>query len=150
MTVDRNAFSLVWMRSALESGVCTCGAHEGHTGWPNCLQRDFAEANAPRPNDLLDILATIQSDPAPLAVDERTRIIDAFKADADAHDGYVDPNRVRAALSNQQGLQVNPRRLAGLYSIPELEAVQEIRSDDVVGRNRGAVIHLYRWVGDAA
>ena len=95
--------------------------------------------------DILDVLAAVNTDPQPWALDDRARIHAAWIA-AEAIDGLVDPNRVRALLTNDAGhLTVNPRRLAAMYASPLLERLGEVRSDDKAGRNVGAVLNTYRF-----
>ena len=98
--------------------------------------------------DLLDLLAAIATDPAPLGVEDRQRIRAAIRSDADAH-GYIDPNRVRAALSNAFGLTVNPRALSATYSA--LRQGGDIRplgftvNSDRRGGNVGKPLRTYSW-----
>lgn len=99
----------------------------------------------------LDLLDVINSDPMPWALDDRDRILAAWIAAEAIDDGVISPNRVRALLTNDAGnLTVNPRRLAAMYASPLLERIGEVRSDDVHGRNVGAVLNLYRFKVDAA
>lgn len=106
--------------------------------------------HAPQPQaqqtDLLDLLDAVAENPQPLAQQHRDRIRAAIVADGRAHGGEVNPNRVRALLTNDAGhLTVNPRRLAAAYCSPLLVKVGEVRSDDTRGRNVGAVVGLYRF-----
>jgi hypothetical protein len=66
--------------------------------------------------DQLDLLASVAENPHPLADEARARIRAAIVDDARAHSGQVDPNRVRARLSDEHGLQVPPRMLSATYS----------------------------------
>jgi len=100
--------------------------------------------------DLLDLLATVADNPQPWAIDDRDRIHAAWIAD-DAMHGHVDPNCCRRLLTNDAGhLTVNPRRLAASYSSSLLRRVGYVDSDDTAGRNVGARIGLYEFVGGAA
>ncbi len=99
----------------------------------------------------LDLLA-IADNPQPWADEYRHRILAAIKADADAHDGRISTNRVRAALSNEHGLTVDPRMLSATYSA--LAARGVIRSlgwldtnDDHRGGNAGRPARAWQWVG---
>ena len=100
--------------------------------------------------DLLELLAAIADDPNPLAERNRRRIIGAMIADAEAHGDEVNPNRVRALLSNEHGLDVNPRMLSAMYS--RLRAQGVLRHDgwttstDVRGGNAGKPARTWRWV----
>lgn len=97
----------------------------------------------------LEIPLAVNADPAPWALDDRDRIHAAWIA-AEAIDGVISPNRVRALLTNDAGgLTVNPRRLAAAYASPLLVRVGETRSDDRKGRNVGAVLNLYSFRGGA-
>lgn len=100
----------------------------------------------------LDLLA-IADNPQPWADEYRHRILAAIKADADAHDGRISTNRVRSALSNANGLTVDPRMLSATYSA--LAARGVIRSlgwldtnDDVRGGNAGRPARAWTWVGE--
>jgi hypothetical protein len=97
----------------------------------------------------LDILDAVNRNPLPWAVDDRDRIHAAWIAD-DAMHGHVDPNCCRRMLTNDAGdLTVNPRRLAASYSSRLLRRIGYVDSDDTNGRNQGARIGLYTWVGAA-
>ena len=96
-------------------------------------------------NAQLELLDAVNADPMPWALDDRDRIVAAWIA-AEAIDGVVDPNRVRALLTNDAG--GHPRRLAAMYASPLLVRVGEVRSDDKAGRNGGAVLNLYAFRGD--
>ena len=50
--------------------------------------------------DLLDLLDAVAENPQPVAQQYRDRIRAAIIADGRNHGGEVNPNRVRAALSN--------------------------------------------------
>jgi hypothetical protein len=72
-------------------------------------------------------------------------------ADARAHSGQVDPNRVRAALSNEHGLTVSPRALSATYSALASQGVIRSlgwidRNDDVRGGNAGRPARAWEWV----
>lgn len=104
--------------------------------------------------DLADLLDAVALNPQPLAVEYRQRITAALIAAAETHpDGLVDPNAVRAMLSNAHGLTVPPRQLSATYSALASQGVLEhagwTTSDDVRGGNAGKPQRLWRWVGGA-
>lgn len=103
----------------------------------------------------LDLLTSVAENPTPIADGYRHRILAAIKADADAHDGRISTNRVRSALSNANGLTVDPRMLSATYSA--LAARGVIRSlgwldtnDDTRSGNAGRPARAWEWIGDAA
>ena len=63
----------------------------------------------------------------------------------------MDPNRVRASLTNEYGLTVHPRMLSAQYGV--LKARHMIVHDgwtvntDTKGRNSGKPSRLWKWVG---
>lgn len=59
-----------------------------------------------------ETLALIAGDP--LHARDRELIIRAVHAEADEHDGVIDPNRLRARLSNEHGLIVYHRCLGAV------------------------------------
>jgi hypothetical protein len=95
---------------------------------------------------LLDLIAT-----DPLHRGDRERVEAAIREDASAHSGHVDPNRVRAALSNTHGLDVYPRVMSATYSalrragviVPDGWTV----NTDRAGGNAGKPARTYRLVG---
>ncbi len=82
-----------------------------------------------------------------LAMDERherdyDRFLAACRADADAHAGQVSVNRVRSLLSNQYGLDVEPRRYSSYWQRATKAAVLVNTGEwetctDTRGRNVG-------------
>lgn len=97
--------------------------------------------------DLVAELDAIAKGHPVLGQDEYDRIEQAIRDTAAQHAGVVNPNHVRALLTDPATGQptVNTRRLAARYNDRKLlEPIGEVRSDDVRGRNRGAVINLYR------
>lgn len=96
--------------------------------------------------DLVAELDAIAKGHPVLGADEYDRIEQAIRDTAAQHAGIVNPNHVRALLLDGSGQPtVNMRRLAARYADRRLlEPIGEVRSDDVRGRNRGAVINLYR------
>lgn len=97
----------------------------------------------------LDILDAVLATPFHWACDDLDRIHAAWIADDTMH-GHVSPNCVRKLLTNDAGnLTVSARRLSASYSSRLLTKVGEVRSDDAKGRNKGAVVNLYAWVGAA-
>jgi hypothetical protein len=101
--------------------------------------------------DLLDLLRSIADDPTVIGELARDRIIDAMLKASDNHEGALDPNQVRALLSNDHGLTVNPRQLSATYSslrqkgtiVPTGWTVNQ----DVHGGNAGKPLRTYTWVG---
>lgn len=63
--------------------------------------------------DLLTLLADTQT---PLGADHYARFLEACKADAAAHAGLVSVNRVRAALTVDDELQIHPRAFSAMWS----------------------------------
>ncbi len=110
-----------------------------------------AAAAPPKP-----VQRIVAENPHPLYDADRATIEQAMRADAMAHDGVIDPNRVRAALRSATGeLRVHPRVLSGMYS--SLAAQGKIRSlgwngtnDDVAGGNAGRPMRMWQWVAPLA
>lgn len=92
-----------------------------------------------------------------LASTDRKAIEDAIRADAAAHDGVVDPNRVRAALADyratfteQERSRLFSRLLSATYSAlaaeGRLESLGYIgENDDTAGGNGGKPQRHWRW-----
>lgn len=101
--------------------------------------------------DLLDLLDAVAENPQPLAQQHRDRIRAAITADGRAHGGEVNPNRVRAALSNRHGLTVPPRMLSATYGVMRTEGLLErhgwIENDDTKGGNAGKFVGRW-WLTD--
>lgn len=107
----------------------------------------------------LDLLAVAEN-PHPLADEARARIRAAIVAEAREHGGRVDPNRVRARLSDENGLQVPPRMLSATYSAMasrgELSSLGFIGvNDDHAGGNAGKPQRLWLaapslWISEVA
>lgn len=99
--------------------------------------------------DLLDLLAAITDNPHPLGDAEKERIHDAIYVCAFRNGWIVDPNHVRAELTNEHGLTVNPRRLSATYSKLRhdgtLQPISWTTNDDVHGGNAGKPLRLYRY-----
>ncbi|MGE3449005.1 MAG: hypothetical protein AB7H92_15660 [Microbacteriaceae bacterium] len=98
----------------------------------------------------LDLLA-VADNPQPWADEYRQRIVAAIKADAAAHDWRISTNRVRAALSNANGLTVDPRMLSATYSALAAEGRLESlgylgTNDDTAAGNAGKPQRHWRWV----
>jgi hypothetical protein len=74
----------------------------------------------------------------------------AIRGDAASHSGHIDPNRVRALLTNEHGLTVYPRVIGATYSALRqagvLIADGWTTSTDVRGGNAGKPARLYRLV----
>lgn len=69
---------------------------------------------ATQPTDEPDLLALIADDWTPLARPFSEKFRDACEAEARAHDGWVDPNRVRARLLDEPDYE--PRRYAAQWA----------------------------------
>lgn len=84
----------------------------------------------------------------------RERIVAAIATVADENGGRVDPNAVRALLSDERGLTVPPRVVGSVYyALSEagaLHAEEWTVSNDRRGRNIGKPARVYRLVGMAA
>lgn len=95
----------------------------------------------------LDLLRSVADNPQPVAQQQRDRIRAAILADGRAHGGEVNPNRVRAALSNRHGLTVHHAMLSAHYGVMRAEGLIErhgwIENDDARSGNRGKFVH--RW-----
>lgn len=82
---------------------------------------------------------------------DRALVVATIKADADTHDGEINPNRVREALTRGGELVVSPRVLSAVYYA--LRCEQQIKhagwveSTDLRSRNRHKPARLWRWVG---
>jgi hypothetical protein len=104
----------------------------------------------------LDLLTAVHDNPQPLADRYRQRIKAAFIAAAETSDDHatIDPNAVRALLSNEHGLTVPPRMLSAAYSVLRAEGVIEhvgwTTNTDHAGGNAGKPARLYRWIGGVA
>ena len=96
-------------------------------------------------SDQLDLLAVVNH---PVSNRDRDRCDAAILYDGKTHGGVIDQGRVRRALTNTHGLDVNPRLLSARYSV--LRAQGLIRrdgwclNDDVAGGNAGKM--QPRWV----
>jgi hypothetical protein len=103
--------------------------------------------------DLLDLLEAVAENPQPIAQQHRDRIRAAITADGRAHGGEVNPNRVRATLSNHLGLQVQPQQLSATYSALSSQGVLVFdhwgTNDDTRGKNAGKPQRVWRWAGEA-
>ncbi|WP_309132673.1 DNA methyltransferase [Brevibacterium sp.] len=85
--------------------------------------------------------------------DDQRRIEAAMRMVARANDGFLDPNKVRDALTNQHGLTVDPRVLSARYSAlagrKVIKRAGSIRNLDAAGRNQGKPMWLYEVVDEA-
>lgn len=81
---------------------------------------------------------------------DRDRIDDTIRRVAMRDGGEVDPGRVRAELTNEHGLTVNPRSLSARYMALSRAGVLRFDhwtvSDDTTGRNSGKPARVYRYV----
>ena len=86
---------------------------------------------------------------------DREQIDQAIVRIAMKHGGIVNPNLVRAELTNEHGLTVNPRALSARYSALAkagvlVETGQYVENTDVAGGNAGKPIRLRRYVPERA
>ena len=92
---------------------------------------------------LLDLIATDFAHR-----DDRAKVESAIRADAALHSGEINPNRVRAALTNDYGLTVYPRVLSAVYSSLARAGVIEhagwTENTDRRGGNAGKPARLWR------
>lgn len=93
------------------------------------------------------ICELVVGDPSHAA--DRERIVEAMLTDAREHDGIIDPDRVRARLSSDAGLQVYPRVLSAMYGHLTRAGVLQFegewtRSQDSRGGNAGKPARIYR------
>lgn len=89
------------------------------------------------------------TDPTPLRDTDRRLILGAILSDARAHDGHVDPNRVRESLRDMAGdLMVKPRMLSGAYRVLRLAGALTVAdptiNTDTRGGNGGKWLNTYR------
>lgn len=71
---------------------------------------------ATQPVDEPDLLALLADEETPLGKLAADRFHDACRAEAEANDGWVDPNKVRARLLSGDTLDIEPRKYAALWS----------------------------------
>lgn len=78
------------------------------------------------------------------------QVVKAIYLDADANDGNIDPNRVRASLTNEYGMTVYPRVIGAVYNSLVHKKVIAVAgwgvNEDRRGRNYGKPQRIYRWV----
>lgn len=114
------------------------------------LPEPQAKPAPPKPAgvEVAAICALLRGDP--LHRRDRERIVAAVVEEAREHDGFVDPNRVRARLTygDTQELVVNPRVVGAVYQglgkTGVLEFAGYIDSTDTSGRNAGKPARSYR------
>lgn len=102
-----------------------------------------------------DVVTAVAETPAHVADPEFELFVDALRADALAHGGYVSQNRVRKAMSNDGGLSINPRRYSSFWPRAVREGYLDKRfgeepNRDKKGRNLGKKSKVRRWTGGAA
>ena len=109
---------------------------------------------ATQPVDDPDRLALIADDLTPLGQDVAGRFREACRAEALAHDGEVNPNRVRARLMDNGVLGIDPRRYSALWSIACAKNGYMVKTTTTVpiegpgSRGNGnKEVPLRRWVG---
>lgn len=71
---------------------------------------------APVDDTTADLLSLVADTETPTGRDHYARFLDACKADANSHQGYVSVNRVRAALTVNGELQIDPRAFSAMWS----------------------------------
>jgi len=96
-----------------------------------------------------DLLSTLAADWRPFVVEDMNLVAQAIRADAEAHGGRIDPNRVRRAVDGRVkpqrvGITYRSLRLAGQI-VPDGYGT----NDDASG-NAGKPQIRYRWVGGAS
>lgn len=101
---------------------------------------------------VVDNVSTGSGLPGGKADAEFELFIDACRHDAYTHGGFVAVNRVRAALSNEHGLTVNPRRYSSFWRRAQLsghldDKYSEEKSSDGRSRNLNKKSRIYRWLG---
>lgn len=103
--------------------------------------------------DLIDqqaVVAAVAETPPHLADPEYVLFVDALRADAHSHGGFVSQNRVRKAMSNDHGLSINPRRYSAFWpkacKAGLLQFLYEEDNKDKAGRNLGKKSKVFRWV----
>lgn len=99
-----------------------------------------------------DVVDAVTTTPPHIADPEYDLFVDAVRHDAYRHGGFVSQNRVRDALSNDNGLTVNPRRYSGFWRRARLDGwitapVSTEENRDRRGRNLGKRSNLHRWLG---
>lgn len=99
--------------------------------------------------DLLDLLETVSNGPESWRIAERDRVIAAMSV-AYERDGLINPNRVRALLTNATGeLDCNPRVISATYSsLRQRGVIRHIgwtTSTDVHGGNAGKPARTYTF-----
>lgn len=82
---------------------------------------------------------------------DRELVEQTIKADADAHGGEINPNRVRDALTRGGQLVVSPRVLSAVYFAlrrgRQIAHAGWTESTDLRSRNRHKPARLWRWIG---
>ena len=104
----------------------------------------------PETADLLGLVADTQT---PLGRSHYARFLAACEADALTHNGLVSVNRVRAALTVDDQLQIDPRAFSGMWAastghgrpIQRTEGWEMCRGSS--SGNDGRPYRLRRWVG---
>lgn len=84
---------------------------------------------------------------------DRQIVLDAIMQDANGHDWNIDPNRVRAALTNRYGLIVTPQVIGAVYNQLRarkiIEATGWVLSTDKAGGNSGKPVRQYALTSKA-
>lgn len=84
--------------------------------------------------------------------EDHKRIDAAMRKVARANEGFVDPNKVRTALTNNWGLTVDPRVLSARYMFLRgrkiIARAGTIVNLDAAGRNQGKPMWLYEVIDD--
>lgn len=109
------------------------------------------------PTDDYDLLALAGDGDTPLSKPFADRFRDACKADADAHDGWVNPNHVRAAMLAIEDFSAREvRQYAGLWckaagregflDVPDRTNTVPIKGPGST-RNGNKAVPMRRWRG---
>ena len=105
------------------------------------------------PTDEFDLLSLVAAGPL-AGNDAEVRFLRACEIDAALH-GWVSVNRVRAALSNEHGLTIEPRQFSALWSANTGRGKAMVKADEweicegSTSGNDGRPYRLRRWVGIA-
>lgn len=107
----------------------------------------FDLPDAPVPIDVADLLQLIAGDP--VHARDRKKIVQAIVAEAAAHGGLVDPNRLRARLADEHGRPtVYPRVVGAVVScLAQRRAIEPagyVKSTDRHGKNAGRPARVWR------
>ena len=100
-----------------------------------------------------DLLTLVADAETPTGQEHYARFLAACKADADAHQGFVSVNRVRAALTDNGQLQIDPRAFSAMWAHatgkgrPMVKTGNWITCAGSTSGNDGRPYPERRWVG---